>query len=365
MIRYGLGIALVCCGVAFTAQAQAPDLTKLDVVERAVPDGPVAIVGDSSITKDAFLELYRRLLREFALARGNARIEEKDRIMTGLRSLYGLVQQEILYQEAQKRGISVSQSEIDQAMKDELEELSEHLTKDDGTPLKPGELTEEKVLERAGKTHEQATSDLRRALMIEKVYDQITKDKVGDIAEKELRKAYDDNREQFRRPESVTVKQIFLGPKPNPRDASPKQWAEIEKKMENAVARMRAGESFDAVAKAISERPNDITLTGPIQTMPPFFVERLDKMQPGEMSAPFRSEYGYHIIQLVEMNSGADITFEEAKPRIRSVLLKTAGDNAIADFCQPKMEDPSYVKVFIDLEHALAAESGGAQASAN
>jgi parvulin-like peptidyl-prolyl isomerase len=361
MIRIGLGIALVSMAM-LAAQAQAPDLSKLDAVERAIPAGPVALVGGVPIPKDSYLELYRRQLRELALARGNSRLAEEERIMTGLRSLYGLVQQEILHQEAKERGITVSESEVEAALKEELAELSEHLTKEDGTPLQPGELTEEKVLERAGKTHDQAISDLRRALMIEKVYDVITKATTGEISEADLRKAYEQNRDQFRRPEGVTVKQIFLGPKPNPRDASPKQWAEIEKKMENAIARIRAGESFDAVAKAISDRPADITLAAPIEGLPPFFVERIDKMQPGDMSEPFRSEYGYHMIQLIEMNTGAEVTFEEAKPRIRSVLLKIRADDAIANFCQPKMEDPEYVKVFIDLERSLTAKSGGAQA---
>ncbi|MDP7640673.1 MAG: hypothetical protein QGG73_13345, partial [Candidatus Hydrogenedentes bacterium] len=44
--------------VSAAVSAQAPDLTKMDVVLRSVPDGPIARVNGVSITATVFIKLY-------------------------------------------------------------------------------------------------------------------------------------------------------------------------------------------------------------------------------------------------------------------------------------------------------------------
>ena len=64
IFRAALMIAL--CMVASMAMAQAPDIENMDLVERATPDGPVARVRVTSISRGAFLYLYRTQLAEVA-----------------------------------------------------------------------------------------------------------------------------------------------------------------------------------------------------------------------------------------------------------------------------------------------------------
>ncbi len=50
--------------------AQAPDLARMDIVERSVPDGPVALVLGTPISREEFLSRYRIELLEYAATTG-------------------------------------------------------------------------------------------------------------------------------------------------------------------------------------------------------------------------------------------------------------------------------------------------------
>lgn len=69
--------------------------------------------------------------------------------------------------------------------------------------------------------------------------------------------------------------------------------------------RIRAGEDFAAVAKAVSEdkqsavEGGDLGWAGPGNFVP-VFEEQMSKLQPNEISEPFRTQFGWHIVQVLE-----------------------------------------------------------------
>lgn len=359
MKRFWFAAAAAWGFLAAGVGAQPPDLSRLDIVERSVPDGPVAIVDGSPVTKEDFLNLYRRELTEMSMMRGGGAISDRDRVMTGLRCLYGLVQQELLHQEAVRRGFNVTSQQVDAAIAEEIARLEQVLSHADGSPLRPGELTTEQVLAEMGRSMDEVRRDMRRMLMIEQVYDALTREKNPTVTDQEIREFYQGNPEMFRRAETMTVKQIFLSPKPNPREASARHWEELESRMERALARIRAGESFDAVARDVSERPEQVTLADvPVENLPPFFVERADRMQPGDISGVFRSEFGVHLFQLIDTGAGAQISFDEARDRIREAMMRVKADGIVADYAESAMQEPDRIQVFLELERTLAALGG-------
>lgn len=88
--------------------------------------------------------------------------------------------------------------------------------------------------------------------------------------------------------------------------------------------RITAGEDFAKLAKEYSDDPGSKNSGGdlgfqPPGTFVPEFQIRLDQLKPGETSPPFRTQYGWHVAQLVERRT-RDTTDETRRARARQAI---------------------------------------------
>ena len=112
-----------------------------------------------------------------------------------------------------------------------------------------------------------------------------------------------------------------------PEGATVEQVAERRARAEAALARVKAGESFEAVAREISEDGNKaqggVIGLRPVDRLPDLFVEFVRNMKPGDVgSALLRSGAGFHAIKLVERNNSAAFTVQQT--RARHILLRVS-----------------------------------------
>ncbi len=81
--------------------------------------------------------------------------------------------------------------------------------------------------------------------------------------------------------------------------------AVVEQRLRDIRAGIVDGDDFAAIATAVSEDPGsaieggDLGWTGPGAFVPEF-EQTLAELEPGEISEPFRSPFGWHIVQLLE-----------------------------------------------------------------
>jgi peptidyl-prolyl cis-trans isomerase SurA len=102
--------------------------------------------------------------------------------------------------------------------------------------------------------------------------------------------------------------------------------ATVEQKLNTIRDRiLKNGENFAAVASVVSEDPGsaadggDLGWAGP-GTFVPEFERQLAQLQPEEISMPFRTQYGWHIIQLLgrrQFDNTADIMRQQAFQALR------------------------------------------------
>jgi peptidyl-prolyl cis-trans isomerase SurA len=102
--------------------------------------------------------------------------------------------------------------------------------------------------------------------------------------------------------------------------------ATVEQKLNTIRDRiLKNGENFAAVASVVSEDPGsaaeggDLGWAGP-GTFVPEFERQLAQLQPDEISMPFRTQYGWHIIQLLgrrQFDNTADIMRQQAYQALR------------------------------------------------
>ena len=112
-----------------------------------------------------------------------------------------------------------------------------------------------------------------------------------------------------------------------PEGATPEQIAQRGARAEAALARVRGGEAFDAVAREVSEDGNKaqggVIGLRPSDRLPDPFVEFVRTLKPGDVGATLlRSGAGFHVIKLLERSDGAVFTVQQT--RARHILLRVS-----------------------------------------
>ncbi|MCQ2041312.1 SurA N-terminal domain-containing protein [Stutzerimonas kunmingensis] len=96
---------------------------------------------------------------------------------------------------------------------------------------------------------------------------------------------------------------------------------EAKAKIDEIATRVKNGDDFAAVAKEASQDPGsaneggDLGFSGP-GVYDPAFEDALYALNEGEVSAPVKSEFGWHIIKLLGVQSPEVPAFESLKPQL-------------------------------------------------
>lgn len=358
-----LACTLTIIGGGFV-QAQAPDLASMDVVERAVPAGPVATVDGEVVSREAFINTYRQYITPLERM-GEGELPDTERVKAGLQVLRKQLQEKILLLEARKNNVTVPRSEVEAAYQAEMKALQDAVLKKTGEAK-----SEADVLAVSGRTRDEALRSIEEAMLIEKAAREIVENAGKPVPESEVKRIYEENKSAFRKPGGVHLWQIFVKPEitdPNKRD---KAFEGARKEAEKALARIQAGEKFATVAKDMSDSPDaknggDLGVR-PDSALPPFYAEALKSLKPGELSNIIKSEHGYHIIYLVGTEDADYATLDEVRPQIEAMLRGKDADEAIYNFCQAIIANPNRVEIFLQLEKTMAgndAFSGGPNAA--
>ena len=113
-----------------------------------------------------------------------------------------------------------------------------------------------------------------------------------------------------------------------PEKATPEQSQRVQARATKALAMINEGEEFPKVAALYSDAPD--ALNGGVMgwrkadRLPPIFVEALQKMKPGEVSAVIKSPAGLHIIKL-RGSRGGNLNDQKIQQTLaRHILIKTS-----------------------------------------
>jgi peptidyl-prolyl cis-trans isomerase D len=146
--------------------------------------------------------------------------------------------------------------------------------------------------------------------------------------EPELRKLYEASKETYRRPAAAHVLHILVKVEPG---ASQEADIAARAKAQSLIQQLRGGADFAALARANSEDPSSSGNGGDMgwvnmgQTVEPF-ERAIFSIPLNQISDPIRStEYGYHIVKVVERRDSTVQPFEEARP---ALAARAANDMA-------------------------------------
>jgi peptidyl-prolyl cis-trans isomerase C len=121
-----------------------------------------------------------------------------------------------------------------------------------------------------------------------------------------------------------------------PEGAGPDVKKAARAKAEAALARVRKGEDFAAVAREVSEDPGsaprggDLGAFGKGQMVPPF-EQAAFALPAGQISGLVESPFGFHVIKVQERLPAGEIPFEPVKGQIKDHLAQTRREKAVDD----------------------------------
>jgi peptidyl-prolyl cis-trans isomerase SurA len=112
-----------------------------------------------------------------------------------------------------------------------------------------------------------------------------------------------------------------------PEQASADKIQSSQKRAEEALAQLRKGANFAQVAAGYSDS-NDAMQGGdlgwrPASRIPPMFLEALQNMRPGQVSAVLHGPNGFHILKLIERRN-KDVPMVVTQTHVRHILIKTS-----------------------------------------
>ena len=144
------------------------------------------------------------------------------------------------------------------------------------------------------------------------------------VSDDELKALYQQNIQQYEVPNRVHAEHILFLTVGGKTDA---EIEEIKKKAEDVLVQARKkGANFEELAKKYSEDPGSKSKGGDLgwimqgQTVPEF-EKAAFSLNKGEMSGLIRTQYGFHIIKVLDKETAHTTPFDEVKDSIRAPLL--------------------------------------------
>jgi peptidyl-prolyl cis-trans isomerase SurA len=311
-------------------------------------DSIVAIVDEDIITRsevDNRLEIIRA---EFAY--DNRRLPEAKALNRQLMEL--MINESILIQQAKRRGIRVSDSQLNQAMINLAKNNQKTLT----------EFRE--LLLSQDVSYDKYRDNVRQEMLLGTLRRQYTSN-TANISEIELDEFIGRTGDDLEEAE-YNISHILIA---LPDAASPEKINVALKFANDILAQLQQGAKFDQLANQFSSgstalQGGNLGWRGRAE-IPELFSEAALKMQPGEYAGPLRSPSGFHVITLNERRTVDQILTKQTKSRhilIRAneLISEEAARERLVELRQRILngEDFAALAKLYSVDYVSAAEGG-------
>lgn len=165
------------------------------------------------------------------------------------------------------------------------------------------------------------------------------------VTDAAVRKAYDNQASKVKGPERIRARHILVATK-----------AEAEA----VIKRLQNGEKFEDVAKQVSldgskDYGGDLGYFT-ANEMVPAFSKAAFALQPGEISGPVQTQYGWHVIKVEDRKAGGPQPYDKVKDAIRLVLLRKEVQDKLQELrktAKIELLDPDLKKLQAENEKRL------------
>jgi peptidyl-prolyl cis-trans isomerase SurA len=282
--------------------------------EGELVDRVIAVVEDRAVLQsDLVFEIKRILMQtnQTSLPPG-----EEEQITREI--LDGLVADLLMAVHAERKGIEVSDDQVDESVERAIEDNKRQLG---------GEAAFMRQLEAEGMTLEQLRAmyreKLRARMMMERIYYREIMSEI-QVTEAEIRAYYRDHIEELpKRPEARTIAQILIMP-----SASDERKEEALGRIQELERKLDGGADFGDVARENSEDPSgkyggSLGYVNLDDLNEPAFEAAVRQLEIGQVSDPILTRFGYHLAMVSDIS--------DDKVLLKHILIKVeSGDDDVA-----------------------------------
>jgi peptidyl-prolyl cis-trans isomerase SurA len=347
-----LALALGCTTSMVPAQpASTSPVGKTPAPRQAAPrqgDYILAIVNQELVTNGE-LEQRLGLVRQNA-ARANAKLPPPAELRRQV--LDALIDERVQVTHARESGQRIDDVELDRAV---------------GNVALQNQVTLTQLRQRLaseGIDYGRFRNNVRDQLMVERVREREVQQRIK-ITETEIDEVLEKQRAQAGKATEYNLAQILVTV---PEGASDAVVAQRRARAEAAVARVKAGEAFDAVAKEISEDGNraegGVMGLRPADRLPDVFIAHIRDVKVGELAPTLlRTPAGFHSLKVVEKREAG--AFAITQTRARHILLRPSAqlskDAAVRRLTEFKKQITAGTKSFEALARENSEDGSAAQ----
>ncbi len=228
-----------------------------------------------------------------------------------------IIFEELVYQEALRRKMTVSAAKLQHAEADFRKQFA---TPDEFNAFLQSDFHGSKQL---------LEDKIRRSLLIEELLKSEVEDK-SVVPAAEVRAFYDKNPARFAHPETFTFQTISVLP---PANATADQLKQGRQRAENALRQAKAtktAEEFGLLAEKISDDDYRVMMGQhkpvPADQLAPQVVKALEAMHTGDVSDVIQIEQAYTIVRLQEHTSAGEAAFATVKAQLEKELQQNKRD---------------------------------------
>jgi peptidyl-prolyl cis-trans isomerase C len=263
----------------------------------------MARVNGETITKGDFEKAVHSIEQR---AGGPVPTDQRDRIYRGI--LDQLVGYKLLVQETKTRKVAVPDADLDARIGQIRQQF-------------PNEDAFKQLLEQQHLTLDQLKDDAREDMAVAKMINDEIAGKVT-VKPEDVQAFYTQNPQHFQQPEKVHASHILIQV---PKDADAATKAQARAKIDDLLKQARGGADFAELAKKNSQDPGSAPNGGDLgffeqgQMVGPF-NDAAFAQKPDTISDVIETQFGFHIIKVIEKQTAGLVPLEQAKGQIQEFL---------------------------------------------
>ena len=142
--------------------------------------------------------------------------------------------------------------------------------------------------------------------------------KTVEVNEADLRELYETRKSDFSAPEERRTKHILI------EASNEEEYVQALKRAKELAAEIKAGKSFEDVAKENSDdigsaaQGGDLGYLGRDAMLDQAYADAAFSLKKGEVSEPVKTSYGYHLIKLVDVKANKTKSFEQVRDQLEA-----------------------------------------------
>ena len=225
-------------------------------------------------------------------------------------TLQQMIDMEIIYQEAKKLDLLPKEEDVNKG----VEALKAEIDKDEAF---------KKNLEEMGIDDEFIRNQQEDELMLVNYQKHFSEE--ANISEKEQKKFYEENKEDYYRDEVKASHILIKTIDDSGNELSNKEKEKAKEKAQEALKKAKSGEEFSKLAKEYSQDLDNSENGGDLgyfgrKEMVPEFEKAAFELKPGEISELVETDFGYHIIKSYDRVDEQQ-SFEDVKEKVKETII--------------------------------------------